>query len=59
MTRPPAMLSAVAMVLPSWAGLRIPAGVTSVPSSTFSVMAASAEIIDHASRMGSCGDCGP
>ena len=59
MTRPPAMLSAVAITLPSCAGLRIPAGVTSVPISTRSVIAASADTMDHASRIGSWGDCGP
>ena len=59
MTRPPAMLSAVAMTLPRCAGLRMPAGVTSVPISTRSVMAAMALTIDHASRIGNCGDCGP
>ena len=59
MTRPPAMASAVAMVLPRCAGLRMPAGVTSVPISTRAVMAASAATAVHASRMGMSGDCGP
>ena len=37
----------------------MPAGVTSVPISTRSVLAASAATSDHASRIGMLGDCGP
>ena len=52
MMRPSLIWSTVAITLPRWAGLRIPAGVTSVPISTRSVLAASAATSDHASRIG-------
>ena len=59
MIRPPAMLSTVAIILPVWAGLRIPTGVTSVPISVRSVMAAMPAASVQASSIGIAGDCGP
>jgi hypothetical protein len=59
MTRPPAIESTVAITLPRWAGLRIPAGVTNVPSSARSVRAANPANRVHASMIGIDGDCGP
>ena len=52
MTRPSAMLSSVATIFARRAGLRKPIGVTSVPSSTRSVTAATADSAVHASMIG-------
>ena len=59
MTRPPEMLSTVAIILPVCAGLRMPTGVTRVPISGVSVTAASPAAKVHASIIGIAGDCGP
>ncbi len=52
MTRPLLMLSSVATIFASMAGLRKPMGVTSVPSSTRSVTAPTADSAVHASMIG-------
>ena len=55
MTRPAAMLSSVATIFASNAGLRKPTGDTNVPSWTRPVIAPTALSVVHASMIGSCG----